>query len=86
MELADKYNHVYSILVSVCGANESDRGPFFSEMLGSDPSREWRFQGHLGFGGKYWPLQNRVSSYPEDYTREREVIMQEANELLENLR
>lgn len=44
--------------------------------------KEWRFQGKLGFGGKYRSDSNKVDYYSEDVSPEREQIMMTTNQLL----
>lgn len=43
---------------------------------------EWRFSGHLGFGGKYWSQRNDVTCYQEDMTEERRILIDKTNEKL----
>jgi len=73
---------VYDVLIAECGAAVGDRNAFVQEMQSDTPTREWRFQGRLGFGGKYWPLEKRVSCYREDETPERRAMMDRCNEVL----
>lgn len=90
---------IYEILVVECGAIASEFSDLgFARYLGSDAkfgSKEWRFRGHLGFGGKlrighsigvlgqpHW----YVDAYPEDMTPARERMIRRANERLERLR
>lgn len=47
-----------------------------------DRCKEWRFQGNLGFGGKYRSNSNKVDYYSEDESPEREQIMMTTNQLL----
>jgi hypothetical protein len=49
---------------------------------------EYRFQGNLGFGGKFWNANNRwyVTCYSEDETPERKEMIRKANEKLAALR
>lgn len=72
---------IYTILVDTCGAQPAERMPFIMHHLGRDRSGEWRFQGHLGFGGKLKTLQGPpyVDCYHEDLTPERHQIIQNAN-------
>ena len=90
-------NEIYTILVEVCGAPDPTRitksgeeyNPYryefvyeFSEK--EEPTREWRFCGNLGFGGKFWHNNDKfyVSCYREDETPEREKAICEANDKL----
>jgi hypothetical protein len=91
-------NRVYDILVEICGARESLRGnfvdrhePFVDPSSNFASTSEFRFQGKLGFGGKFWvspvrALRNLcpwfVSCYSEDETPEREAMVRLANERL----
>jgi len=59
----EKANQVYDILVTSCGAPEPDRESFVFDQTGDSPAREWRFQGTLGFGGKFWGDTFNVSCY-----------------------
>lgn len=73
------------ILFLECGATD-----FMLEGFG--PGREditeYRFQGNLGFGGKFWNANNRwyVTCYSEDETPERKAMIRKANERLAALR
>jgi hypothetical protein len=76
---------VYDLLMKIGGAHENYRGHFIQHYSEPDPSREWRFQGHLGFGGKFYLSHDkfRVDCYQEDYTDERSALIAEMNEKLE---
>jgi len=78
---------VYDLLVKVGGAPESYRAHFIQHYTGADPSREWRFQGKLGFGGKFYLSYDkfRVGCYREDETDKRTVLIAEMNEKLDGL-
>jgi hypothetical protein len=79
---------VWRILVECCGCrdDEMDRTTFII-CQAKRLETEWRFQGLLGFGGKFWRNMGRwyVSCYPEDKTPEREVMIEKANERLRAL-
>lgn len=73
---------VYDVLVRHCAASEhqDSRADFIARM--SEPDvREYRFQGGLGFGGKFrrdapgW----RVTCYSEDETERRLAMMRITN-------
>ena len=82
-ELADK---IYDLLVSVGGASERMRDSFiYHHCENKDGCDEWRFQGKLGFGGKYYSVKNRVDCYTEDRTQEAEAIINELNLKLSEL-
>lgn len=68
-------NAVFDILVTYAGANESIREDFVYHQSTS-VCDEYRFQGALGFGGKFrrsWGRSGErwyVDQYPEDETPE----------------
>ena len=85
---------IYIILEDI-GASSSMRESFISTQSRED-CHEWRFQGLLGFGGKFWndDYQNEtetivpawwVNCYPEDETPKRLKIIKETNEKLQIL-
>jgi len=87
----DIANKVYDILVEI-GASEIMRDAFIHTQS-TEECNEWRFQGKLRFGGKFWNewsyLDNepkwRVSCYSEDETPERKKIIEETNKKLDTL-
>lgn len=90
------YNDVYTILVEECGASDVDElyGPrwqFVNMMLNEPQTTEYRFQGKLGFGGKFWPGNGseldppRVTCYQEDETPVRRQMIDKANKRLKEL-
>lgn len=76
------YNLVFDILVNLGGAPESMREDFMFHQTGDSPPDEYRFQGKLGFGGKYWRHNNVVSCYVEDETVVVRKLIQDINEAL----
>lgn len=75
-------NRVYSILVELAGAsNKSDDFTGFAVAM-QDGCEEYRFQGRLGFGGKFRPKTMKVDCYPEDITPERLAIIERTNAAL----
>jgi hypothetical protein len=77
---------VYSILVNIGGASESMRGSFVQNHTDAEyPCTEWRFCGHLGYGGKYLSKTNRVDCYIEEETPKRLALIGELNEALAKL-
>jgi len=65
----DIANKVYDLLVSIGGALEKERRDFIYHHCEDEYGcSEWRFQGNLGFGGKYKSQTNHVSNYPENET------------------
>ncbi len=90
--LREFFNKVWTeVLVPVCKAHadERDQASFvFHQMAMDYPATEWRFQGALGFGGKFRTrsdLSCSVDFYPEDRTPAREEIQAEANEKLRQM-
>jgi hypothetical protein len=85
------YDQVWTILVEECGApdDELSRRSFIHIMLNEPDTMEYRFQGKLGFGGKFWPggdfYPPHVSCYMEDETDERRAMIRRANSRLRNL-
>lgn len=81
----EQANAIYDMLMEECGLNEHLRENFvFSEVEGC---REYRFQGALGFGGKFRNNGNGVyvDCYPEDMTPEREKMIELANTRLREM-
>lgn len=77
------------VLVPICDANANDFGFVQNHMAKDYPAQEWRFQGSLGFGGKFRStptLHCRVDCYPEDETPARRETITKANAALEALR
>ena len=83
-DLAEK---IYIVLEKECGAPKGQRDDFvwhFSED--KDPTREWRFCGELGFGGKFrWNERFFVNYYPEDKSKLRDEMVEKANAKLTEL-
>jgi hypothetical protein len=84
------YHTVWDILVAHAGALEEDRVRFVQACLKKDRFRhltEWRFCGHLGFGGKFWRNDGRlyISCYKEDQTKKTQKIIDKVNVLLAEL-
>jgi hypothetical protein len=82
-----KANQAYDLLTTLCGATETGRESFVSDQTGESPAAEYRFQGSLEFGGKFYnePRGLRVSCYPEDATPMREAAIKAANKALKKL-
>jgi hypothetical protein len=88
IELMDisKANNVYDLLVSIGGAEESERSGFiYHHCTSKDGCDEWRFCGKLGFGGKYRSQRNRVDCYKEDETPLRIGLITKLNSELEKI-
>lgn len=86
-------NEVYNALMIIGGALPSERDAFLIYARGRmDGVSEWRFQGHFGFGGKFytkWRFQTKVwyvDYYKEDNTMERAGLRDKLNERLEEIR
>lgn len=92
-QLKDKFNKVYDVLVEHVGAPETDTRESFVlyaiEWYKSEfwQTREFRFMGNLGMGGKVWldPDGYRVNFYREDTTPERTLAMRKANAALDKV-
>jgi hypothetical protein len=74
---------IYDILVDRAGADPGDGDAFIYHL--TDGCTEWRFRGHLGFGGKLYvePRGWRVGAYPEDMTPARAETIRVANAALD---
>ncbi len=84
------FSQAWDILVQHAGASKDhlDKGTFVRAFLEPQHSAtEWRFCGHLGFGGKFWRNDQRyyISCYPEDRTERRLAIIETVNGLLASL-
>lgn len=80
-------NQIFDVLVRYAEAPEWKRDEFV--LLHSEGRcDEFRFMGCLGFGGKYWRHDWRVSAYPEDIKREPllQTIIDTTNHALAELR
>lgn len=80
----DQAKAVYQILVEECGASTTSTGPmsFIFEFTSDRPCTEWRFQGFLGFGGKFRYPRMSVDCYREDETPDRLKAIAAANKRL----
>ncbi len=70
----EQANAVYDLLVQHCDAPASDDSWMRSDFIHhqtAGATDEYRFQGSLGFGGKFWNCNGRwyVSSYREAIER-----------------
>jgi hypothetical protein len=83
---------IYDILEEI-GARSDMRDIFVYSHITDEFQREWRFQGQLGFGGKFWneysyfdkKYEWRVSCYSEDENRKRLEIITAVNRKLKDL-
>lgn len=80
----DISNRVYTILVTTCGASESERKDFVHAMQRTEQlCQEWRFRGMIGFGGKFYCSDLWcVGCYPEEEGPDSVTRIAEANEQL----
>lgn len=84
----DEAGVIYGLLVALAGAYDDDgaRYSFIRSVCKDDhPCREYRFQGNLGFGGKFRNNGNNggvpyIDCYPEDETPARRAIIDDVNE------
>jgi hypothetical protein len=89
------YHYVWNLLYDTGNINcrqesiKAERLAFVTLFLESPActTREWRFSGHLGFGGKFWRNDGRhyVNMYREDSTPERERVLSSLNEAIGQL-
>lgn len=80
-----KAGKVYDVLVMYAGASaEPQTRDAFVQAI-SEGCTEFRFQGKLGFGGKYRPKTNTVDCYPEDLNQLREYVIANTNSALRML-
>ena len=78
-QIADRY---FDVLVAICGANPNLRADFVRCLVEPRANYEFRFQGRLGFGGKFYLDRHsdpHVDCYKEDRTPERVQIILTAN-------
>ena len=82
----ETYRRIYSILQEHAGSRRVYEDDFIYAftLMPNGPPTEWRFQGTLGIGGKFWRYDGRyyVTCYPEDKTPEREAVIAKVNALL----
>lgn len=84
--IEDQAKSAYQILVEECGAQSTDPLGFIIEFTSEEPCTEWRFQGSLGFGGKFRYPHMSVDCYQEDETPERLNSIDVANKRLADLK
>jgi len=76
---------IFDVLVKHAGASPYDKRMFVMQHSSGTGCQEWRFQGLLGFGGKYWSETNTVNCYREDMTDERREVIERTNAALARL-
>ena len=83
------YYKAYDLLIEHCGVRASyEPGKeVFTRYFIEEHGHEWRFQGSLGFGGKFWhrPSDWDINCYIEDMTPERRDTIKKVNLLLTEL-
>lgn len=81
----EQANAIYDMLMEECGATEYWREDFVSSEV--EGCREFRFQGDLGFGGKFRNNGNGVyvDCYREDVTPETKIMIKSANARLREM-
>ena len=83
----ERANKIYDLLVLIGGAIEREREGFlFWHCKSKDGCDEYRFQGKLGFGGKYFSFDNVVNCYSEDLNTERSELIEKLNEELKKIK
>lgn len=88
---AENAQKIWRVLVEECGCRDApDNRDSFVRYLAADNGfgHEWRFQGKLGFGGKFYNdhFAWRVGCYSEHRTPERDEMIRRADERLTELR
>lgn len=80
-------HRVYKLLMVLCDAPPSLLDSFVSNQTEEFPCPEFRFQGSLGFGGKFYCERDRwrVDCYREDKIPVRREAIAATNEALEQL-
>jgi hypothetical protein len=90
----EQANAIYDVLVRSAGASDADRASFVHEFTHPRPTHEWRFQGRLGFGGKFRHNGRSampgiylcyVDCYPEDLDDARRCVIEETNAELQRM-
>lgn len=84
----DQAKAVWKILVEHAAATDTEQERFMFLDTQTRGCTEYRFQGALGFGGKFWNSNNRwhVSCYKENETPQTLAIIARTNEELATLR
>lgn len=77
------FTEIYNILIKNCKADLNELENFVLYHVKNTMYPEWRFQGNLGFGGKYYANNNRVSCYSEDLNKYTLKIIEKTNLELE---
>lgn len=89
-------DRIYDALVEHAGAPQRHRAHFIHTQT-TEFCSEWRFMGHLGFGGKFWRNDGRladgswgecwyVNCYGEHETVDRLAVIEATNAALSEIR
>jgi len=82
----ERANTIFDILIKYGNATESLRDDFvYKHTIAINICKEYRFQGSLGFGGKYYSEKNKVGCYKEDETPGRLKLINFINEKLKEM-
>ena len=83
----DQSNLLFDQLRFFCGASEKQRDNFVYLFSKAAPPTEYRFNGSLGYGGKFRNNNNGVyvDCYQEDETPERLSDIEKCNEQIKSL-
>lgn len=78
---------IYRVLVDFAGAPAHKGNWEQFEVWFNEPGlgEEYRFEGRLGFGGKFWKGRMEVSCYPEDENRERLKVIKKTNRVIRRI-
>lgn len=82
-------NAIYDLLVRLAGASNRElHRTMFIDSVVLRGTNEYRFCGALGFGGKFYASNWRVSAYPEDVAAnsDLELIVNHTNNALYELK
>ena len=81
------YSKAYNLLIEHCGIRDDDMRDTFIRHFVEQGGMEWRFQGKLGFGGKFWHTGRGwdINCYREDETKELKALIKTVNGLLADL-
>jgi hypothetical protein len=84
----EQAKQVWSVLVAQGATEDSERWRVDFIRTQVYGCVEYRFQGNLGFGGKFWNSGGKwyVTCYPEDATPERRSLISAVNECLAKLK
>lgn len=79
------YGRCWDLLVEHAGASTDPRErETFVHAFASPRTTEYRFQGHLGFGGKFrrGHAKHYIDCYPEDLNPKTQEILDKVNSLI----